>query len=88
MNLFNKSIMELNVLKTETEYIDLPKDVIYKSGDHIIINDKDYLIDKVKYHIIDGKIFQITYVAFENKRVPLTKEQIKLFQAMGLPLYA
>jgi hypothetical protein len=58
--------MELNVLQTEKEFIDLPKDMIFSKGDHIFINDKDYLIDKVKYHIIKGKVFQITYVAFQD----------------------
>lgn len=58
--------MQLNVLRTETGYIDLPKDVIYRSGDHVIIDNTDYLIYKVKYHIYDGKIFQITYVANED----------------------
>ena len=80
--------MELSVLRTEDGYIDLPKEIIYRSGDHIIINDKEYVVKTVKYHIYDGKIFQITYIAFENKREPLTKEEIKLFQTMGLPLYA
>jgi len=64
--IFKKPIMQLNVLRTESGYIDLPKNVIYRSGDHVIINNTDYLIDKVKYHIYDGKIFQITYVANED----------------------
>lgn len=86
--MFKKTIIKLNILQTETGNIDLPKDVIYHKGDHIIIDDKDYLIDKVKYHISKGEIFQITYVAYQNIREPLSKEQVKLFQSMGLPLYA
>jgi uncharacterized Zn finger protein len=97
MNLFKKSIMELNLLyvsrndgggTTYSSYIDLPKDVIYRKGDVIIIDDEEYVIHKVKYHIRDGKIFQITYITYEEKREPLTEEQIKLFRAMNIPLYA
>ena len=50
--------MELNVLRTEDGYIDLPKDIIYRSGDHIIINDKEYVIEIVKYHMHMVKYFK------------------------------
>jgi hypothetical protein len=58
MSIFKKSSMELNVLRTEDGYIDLPKEIIYRSGDHIIINDKEYVIEIVKYHVHYCKIFQ------------------------------
>lgn len=66
MSIFKKSSMELNVLRTEDGYIDLPKDIIYRSGDHIIINDKEYVIEIVKYHVYNGKIFQITYIPLKD----------------------
>ena len=66
MSIFKKSLMELNVLRTEEGYIDLPKEIIYRSGDHIIINDKQYVIEIVKYHIYGGKIFQITYIPLKD----------------------
>ena len=66
MSIFKKSLMELNVLRTEDGYIDLPKDIIYRSGDHIIINDKEYVIEIVKYHVHYGKIFQITYIPLKD----------------------
>ena len=80
-------IIKLNILQTEIGNIDLPKDIIYRAGDTIVINDNSYLIDKVKFHIMDGEIFQITYVAYNKKREPLTDPQIKLFRAMNLPIY-
>lgn len=58
--------MELSVLRTEDGYIDLPKDIIYRSGDHIIINDKEYIIEIVKYHVYNDKIFQITYIPLKD----------------------
>ena len=82
-----KQVMKLNILQTETGNIDLPKDFIYRAGDTIVINDNSYLIDKVKFHIMDGEIFQITYVAFKEKREPLTRDQVKLLQSLNIPIY-
>lgn len=77
--------MKLNILMTDTECIDLPKEINCNQGDSIIINDKEYIIEKAKYHIVDGKIYQKTYIS--HKKVPLTKVQANLLLSIGLPVY-
>ena len=43
--------MELNVLRTEEGYIDLPKEIIYRSGDHIIIKMYIYFVFRLCFYI-------------------------------------